>query len=89
MGKAIQMTVAQLTPKPTLSDQCKDDVIAILKAALAQAEAGETEAICVIALHPDKSWSDKRSMAAHFPDFIGRLQITLQAWINAYLREPK
>jgi hypothetical protein len=58
-----------------------------LREALAEVEAGRVETVLVILKHPDGSWTDKRSLCMNFPEAIGRLTISIQAWINGYIRE--
>lgn len=83
------MPVLTAVPKPTVAEEARRDCIEILEKSLERAKNGDVETCLVIMKHPDNSWSDERSLCMNFPEAIGRLEITLHAWKNAYLREPK
>jgi hypothetical protein len=74
----------RIVQPPTVPEEIRQGVVGLLKDALAQAEAGELDAVIVILKRPT-GWSDMRSGVMDFPDAIGRLEIVKQSWIAHYL----
>jgi hypothetical protein len=79
--------VAQLVPKPTIRDEIREDIIATLRRTLAEAEAGEIIGLFMIKKGPSGHWSDSRSGVTEFSDFIGKIEIVKQDWIEHYRRD--
>lgn len=75
-------------PKKTIDAENKESVVRILKTTLEEAERGEIGTVIVIAEQPSGHWVNRTSNTVIFSEAIGRLEITKQEWIKAYL-EPK
>lgn len=71
----------------TKAESIREDVIAILREALGEAERGEVAEIIVILKQTDGHWKDRRSATLAMSDAIGKIEIVKQAWIGQYLTE--
>lgn len=78
-----------LVPTPTAAEIFRTACVDILRERLAQAEAGDIDSVVLIVKHADGTWSDDRSGVDGFPEAIGRLEITKQAWVRAYLDDVR
>jgi hypothetical protein len=75
----------KLVTKPTAKAEIRDSIVRDLREVLAQAEAGDIDAIIVLALHPDGEWSGNNIATTRFSEVIGRIEIVKQQWIAQYL----
>ena len=74
-------TVAPLTAK----EELRAEVIALLRDALEQAEAGDVDEVLILMRHPgDDEWSNLASETLGFAAWIGRIEITKLDWIEQY-----
>lgn len=74
-----------LVTKPTAKDEIRDSIVRDLRGVLAQAEAGDIEAVIMLVLHPNGEWSGNDIATTRFSETIGRIEIVKQKWISQYL----
>jgi len=74
-----------LVTKPTASAEIRDSIVRDLREVLAQAEAGDVDAVIMLVLHPNGEWSGNDIATTRFSEVIGRVEIVKQEWIAQYL----
>lgn len=78
-----------LVTRPTAAAEFRQQAVELLRKRLAEAEAGEIEAVIIITKYVNECWSEDHTGVQHFPEMIGRLEITKQAWTVQYLKDSK
>jgi hypothetical protein len=76
----------KLVTKPTAKAEIRDSIIRNLREVLAQAEAGDIDAVIILALHPNGEWSGNDIATTRFSEVIGRIEIVKQQWVAQYLK---
>lgn len=73
-----------VTPQ-TAPEEIREKVVAELERALVEARAGEIDEIFMILRHPgDDQWSNRATPTMGLTAWIGKLEITKQAWIDIH-----
>lgn len=77
--------IIKIAKRPTAPDDIRAQVIAHLKEALAEAEAGNVDEILIIMRHPgDDQWTNLATETQSFAKWIGYLTITSADWIAEF-----
>jgi len=80
------MTIVELAPKPSASDEAKADAAKIIDDLKAILDAGDFAEMVVIVKHINGHWSHHRTSTINTPEMVGRLSITAQDMIDKYLQ---
>jgi hypothetical protein len=73
---------------PTVAEDIKESLVALLERTLAEAKAGDITEICMLVQHADPlEWSDRSSMTQSIMTWVGRLETTKLDWIVEYKKE--
>ena len=78
------MTVAQLAPKPSATQEAKQGAEAIIQELLKMQAQGDIAEMVVLVRHPD-GWSHHYTASMDRPAMIGRLAIAQYAMSKKYL----
>jgi hypothetical protein len=74
-----------LITKPKAADDIKVEILDILRGALAEAEAGELDALILVKRQVGGKWGNDRSGLLSITDAVGRLEIIKQEYVYQYL----
>lgn len=77
--------IVKLVTGPTVSDDCRASVIALLEDTLEEAKRGDISEIVVLIQHADPhEWSDRSSFSTSILSWVGRLETAKLDWIAKY-----
>lgn len=81
-GKITRLSVVG---KVKASETARLQAIALLRDALAMAEAGDITEVILIVDHPDNTWGQSMTSTTAFTAAIGRLEMVKHLWIEQFL----
>jgi len=79
------MTIAQLAPKPSVTQEAKQGAEVIIQDLLKMQAQGDIVEMVVLAKHPDGGWSHHYTASMDRPTMIGRLAIVQYSMSKKYL----